>query len=230
VSGIGAKFYGNGSMNSASLVEAADTAPFFHNNSANSIEDAVRFYTTTTFSDDDPFQLDDTQVQRLAAFLRALNALDNVRNVGVLAEDAQRQPPGRARQTIEVVIADAEDAIEVLTGGPLDLHPEAVELLDEALALAEDAHDAEEPALRNGSLRQVQEVMKDIPDLILQAEPGSEVADGDAAPPEGPGAGDGETDPPSGGSVKSGGDRSGEREEEPDLADASWPKTSRFGW
>jgi hypothetical protein len=124
------------------------------------------------------------QVQRLAAFLRALNALDNVRNVGVLAEDAQRQRPGRARQTIEVVIADAEDAIEVLTGGPLDLHPEAVELLDEALALAEDAHNAEETAARNGLLRQVQSLMNGIPDLILQAEPRSEVVegDGDAAP------------------------------------------------
>ena len=197
VPGVAASYYGNGTMNSASLVEAADTGPFFHNNAARTIEDAVRFYTTTTFSADNPFQLDDTQVKRLAAFLRALNALDNVRNVGVLAGDAQRQPQGRARRTIEVVIADTEDAIEVLTRGPLDLHPEAVELLDEALALAEDAHDAEPTASRNGSLRQVQGLMKDIPDLILQAEPGSEVADGDAGPPPKDRAeGDGDTAPP----------------------------------
>jgi cytochrome c peroxidase len=38
VPGIAAKFYGNGRMNSASLVEAADTPPFFHNRIMDSIE------------------------------------------------------------------------------------------------------------------------------------------------------------------------------------------------
>ena len=34
-----------------SLVEAADTPPFFHNNSAETIEDAVEFYTTDIFGE-----------------------------------------------------------------------------------------------------------------------------------------------------------------------------------
>ena len=136
---MAAAFHGNGSMNTPSLVESADTGPFFHNNSAETIEDAVRFYTTRTFSSDDPFQLNGAQLNQLAAFLRVLNALENARNVDLLARDAQRQQQGRAGPTIDVVIADTADAIEVLTEGPIDLHPDAVELLDQALGLAEDA-------------------------------------------------------------------------------------------
>jgi hypothetical protein len=80
-----------------------------------------------------------------------------------------------------VVIADTEDAIEVLTSGPLALHPDAVALLDEALALAEAARAADQTAARNSSLRQIQALMEELPDLILEAAP--EVVDGDAAPP-----------------------------------------------
>lgn len=194
IPGIAPKFHGNGSMNTPSLVEAADTGPFFHNNSAKTIEDAVRFYTTRTFSSDDPFRLSAAQVRQLAAFLRALNALENVRNLGVLAEDAQRQREEQARQTIQVVIADTDDAIEVLTSGPLDLYPEAVGLLEQALALAEAARAANQTATRNASLRQFQTLVKDVPDLILQAAPEPEVVDGDAAPPvpEGTAAGSGD--------------------------------------
>jgi cytochrome c peroxidase len=176
------RFHGNGSMNTPPLVEAADTGPFFHNNMATTIEAAVRFYTTRTFDSEDPYQLSDAQVNQLAAFLRALNALENARNVGLLAKNAQRQRQEQARETIAVVIADTEDAIEVLTSGPLDLHPEAVALLDEALALAEVARAADQTAARNSSLRQVQALMQEVPDLILQTARAPAVADGDAAP------------------------------------------------
>jgi cytochrome c peroxidase len=186
--GITSMFRGNGSMNTPSLIEAADTGPFFHNNSAKTIEDAVRFYTTTTFSSDDPFQLSEPQVRQLAAFLRALNALENVRSVGVLANQARRQQQDPARQTIEVVIADTNDAIEVLTGGPFFLYPDAVALLDQALTLAQDALASDQAAARNRSLREVQKLMDEIPNLIWQAPPEAEVADGDAAPPPPDGA------------------------------------------
>jgi cytochrome c peroxidase len=181
VAGIGPKFHGNGSMNTPPLIEAADTGPFFHNNSAKTIEDAVRFYTTQTFDSEDPFQLNNAQINQLAAFLRALNLLENSRNVDLLAQNALRQRQEQARETIAVVIADTEDAIEVLTSGPLALHPDAVALLDEALALAEAARAADQTAARNSSLRQIQALMEELPDLILEAAP--EVADGDAAPP-----------------------------------------------
>ena len=182
VSGIAPEFHGNGSMNTPPLVESADTGPFFHNNSAKTLEDAVRFYTTRTFDSEDPFQLNNRQINQVAAFLRALNALDNAQNVGLLAKNAQRQREEQARETIAVMIADTEDAIEVLTKGPLDLYPEAVAVLDEALALAEAARDADQTAARNSSLRQVQALMQEVPDLILGEAPEPAVADGDAAP------------------------------------------------
>jgi cytochrome c peroxidase len=167
VPGIAASFYGNGTMNSVSLVEAADTGPFFHNNSAKTIEDAVRFYTTPVFSGDDRFQLDDAQVNQVAAFLRALNALENIRNSNALAEEAQRQPPPGAQGTVALAIADTRDAIEVLSGGPLDLYPDAVELLDEALELELDARETVPPPFRNPLLQQAQALKDDARAIIL---------------------------------------------------------------
>jgi hypothetical protein len=154
-------------MNSVSLVEAADTGPFFHNNSAKTIEDAVRFYNTPVFSGDDPFQLDDAQVNQVAAFLRALNALENIRNSNALAEEAQRQPPPGAQGTVALAIADTRDAIEVLSGGPLDLYPDAVELLDEALELELDARETVPPPFRNPLLQQAQALKDDARAIIL---------------------------------------------------------------
>ena len=54
------------------------------------------------------------QVNQVAAFLRALNALENIRSSNELAREAQGQLL-QARQTIrERVIPDTDDAIEVL--------------------------------------------------------------------------------------------------------------------
>jgi hypothetical protein len=164
-------------MNTPSLIEAADTPPFFHNNVAPTLDDATRFYTTDVFAnstsgqDGGPFELSEDEIVAIGVFLRALNALENVRNVGVLARQAQRQRKQPARETIAVVIADTEDAIEVLTESPLELHPDAVALLDEALGLAEDARAADQATARNALLRAVQDRMQEVPDLILQATP-----------------------------------------------------------
>ena len=120
---VGGAGIGNQKFNVVSLVEAADTPPFFHNNSAATIEDAVHFYTTTTFSGT-PFVLSDAQVNQVAAFLRALNALENIRSSNELAREAQGQLL-QARQTIrERVIPDTDDAIEVLGDGPSNSLPD----------------------------------------------------------------------------------------------------------
>jgi cytochrome c peroxidase len=169
--GMAVTFHGNGSMNTPALVEAADTPPFFHNNAAATIEDAVHFYATPAFSPDNAFQLSDGQVHRVAAFLRAINALENIRYGIVLAKAAQRERAAPARETIEVLMAETEDAIQVLTRGPLGpLHPDAIAELEDALRLAENAHDAEERAERNVTLRRALKVLRGVPDLILQPE------------------------------------------------------------
>jgi cytochrome c peroxidase len=113
--------FGNGEFNVQSLIEAADTAPFFHNNSAATLEDAVRHYTTPAF---DPIpagfsaetrpQLDEQQVQDVAAFLRVLNAVENARQVKsrlVYVRD-HRSPSNTA--LLDLALADAEDGLEVL--------------------------------------------------------------------------------------------------------------------
>jgi cytochrome c peroxidase len=166
--GIATSFHGNGTMNTAALVEAADTGPFFHNNSAKTIEDAVRFYTTPTFSGDDPFRFSDTQNAQVAAFLRALNALENIRSSHAYAEQAQREVPLRARQTIALILAETRDAIDVLTGGPLDLYPDAIELLDEAYGLEVDARQTVERSFRNALLRQAMGLKEEARASILE--------------------------------------------------------------
>jgi cytochrome c peroxidase len=159
--------FGDGRFNTTSLIEAADTPPFFHNNSAKTLEEATRFFTTTTFSADDPFQLNATQINQLAALLRALNALENIRSSNALAQEAQRQLL-QAQQTIrERVIPDTEDAIEVLSDGPLDLYPDAVKLLEEALGLENDARDASVRTNRNALLQQAIGLKEDARDLIV---------------------------------------------------------------
>jgi hypothetical protein len=167
VSGIAVSFRGNGSMNTPPLVEAADSGPFFHNNSAQTIEDAVHFYTKPTFSADDPFVFDRSQINQVGAFLRTLNALENIRSSNAYARQARRYAPLRARQTVALVLAETQDAIDVLTDGPLDLYPEALELLDEAYELELDARSADRRS-RNALLRQAVTLKNEARALILE--------------------------------------------------------------
>jgi cytochrome c peroxidase len=91
---------GDGSFNTVSLVEAADTPPFFHNNSAATLEEAIEFYTTDFFGNSDAgsfggaFNFTQPQIERVAAFLRAINAIDNARNALAVANDARRKGYG----------------------------------------------------------------------------------------------------------------------------------------
>ena len=74
--------FGDGTFNSTPLIEAADTEPFFHNNSAATIEDAVAFYTTSAFANSPagagiaiPLSLAD--IDNIGKFLRVINAAFN---------------------------------------------------------------------------------------------------------------------------------------------------------
>ncbi len=132
---------GDGTFNTPSLVEAADTAPFFHDNAAATLEDAVDFYNSETFAASPSgrflasansgetngiaIHLEPEEVVAVAAFLRVLNALENIRS----AQQAVRS--GRPA-LLEVAAADAADAAEVLAGGAL--HPDA----EQELRLAEE--------------------------------------------------------------------------------------------
>lgn len=152
---------GNGEFNTPTLVEAADTGPFFHDNSVETIEAAVAFYNSGAFTNSPAGQLlvgatgsginlDATQIVAVAAFLRVINALENIRSsVELLTRakntryDAKRPETALYRRAI----AETEDAFQVLGSG--GIHPGAVILLKNAMALIQQAEGANNQKLRD---------------------------------------------------------------------------------
>ncbi len=141
---------GDGTFNTPPLVEAADTGPFFHNNAIETIEGAVAFYNGNAFNNSpsgqalarlDPngigIRLDATQVVAVAAFLRVLNALGNIRESMSLLESSLKERSPEAKERLRQALDETEDSLRVLEGG--GLHPEAVAHLREAERLTEKA-------------------------------------------------------------------------------------------
>ena len=142
---------GNGEFNTPSLVESADTGPFFHNNSVETIEGAVAFYNGNAFNNSPAGQLlvgatgsgidlDATQVVAVAAFLRDINALENIRqSIDLLESYVTRDFLGNEifDQLPDRAIHETEDSIMVLSGG--GLHPVAVAHLKESRRLIKKA-------------------------------------------------------------------------------------------
>ena len=142
---------GDGTFNVPPLVEAADSGPFFHNNAIETIEGAVAFYDGEAFNKSpaglalaklDPegkgIELDGTQIVAIAAFLRVINVLENIRQSIMLLETslAVSSSAERARLLTRAV-RETDDSTRVLTGG--GLHAEAVAHLHEARRLADRA-------------------------------------------------------------------------------------------
>jgi cytochrome c peroxidase len=133
--------FGDSKFNTPPLVEAADTGPFFHNNAVETIEEAVNFYNSDAFTASasgagppvGAINLAATEVVAVAAFLRVLNANENVRQStaeGALATGATIAD-GRAHLTQS--LEELADAVDVLRAGKL--HPHAVNHLIQAAAL-----------------------------------------------------------------------------------------------
>jgi mono/diheme cytochrome c family protein len=138
---------GDGTFNTPPLVEAADSGPFFHNNSIETIEGAVAFYNGQAFNNspagralagNDPngvgIRLDATQVVAVAAFLRVLNALENIREADALLQAGQGP---RGEPNLKRALAEIRDSARVLEGG--GLHPQAVADLRQAEREADKA-------------------------------------------------------------------------------------------
>ncbi len=152
---------GTGEFNTPTLVEAADTGPFFHNNSIETIEGAVAFYNGDAFNNSPAgalligatgsgINLDATQVVAVAAFLRAINALENMRSTMDVLEgirDGEVRGGEFMDRAFARSAADIDDAIMVLTGG--GIHPEAVAHLEDAAAAVERARSSSSSDQRN---------------------------------------------------------------------------------
>jgi len=175
--GLGITPAGDGTFNTPSLVEAADTGPFFHNNLVDTIEGAVAFYNSDAFNDSPSGQflsgntgraiaLDATQVKAVAAFLRAINALDNIRELNKLlgAVEANVLLAGEhPEDVVKRAVNDIDDAIMVLKDG--GLHPDAVQQLQEARGLTEKA--AASPCSRIKLAKQALDAINQAKSLIL---------------------------------------------------------------
>jgi hypothetical protein len=142
---------GDGTFNTPPLVEAADSGPFFHNNAIETIEGAVAFYNGQAFNNSpsgralaaaDPngigIRLDATQVVAVAAFLRVINALENIRESMAQLEASLDRRGGEARELLDRALSETGQSIRVLEGG--GLHPEAAARLHEAQRLTQKAN------------------------------------------------------------------------------------------
>jgi hypothetical protein len=135
---------GNGSFNTPVLVEAGDTGPFFHNNAIDTLEGAVDFYNSDAFNKAPGFggivtgnqglvNLAATEVVAVAAFMRAINALENIRSARDLAVRARNSTDlAIVDELLKLAIAEAEDAHKVLNCG--NLHFVAQRNLVDAIA------------------------------------------------------------------------------------------------
>ena len=152
---------GNGEFNTPTLVEAADTGPFFHNNSIETIEAAVAFYNGDAFTNSPSGQLligatgsainlDATQVVAVAAFLRVINALENIRSSIELLDRATNSDHGSKTEDkplLDRAFSETEDAAQVLSSG--GLHPEATIQLTTAMKLVQQARAAKKRKRRD---------------------------------------------------------------------------------
>jgi hypothetical protein len=134
-------------------VEAADTGPFFHNNSVETIEGAVAFYDGEAFNnspagrllaqndpDGNSIELDATQIVAVAAFLRVLNAVENIRQTTELLQSSSQKgifDQEGARPLLQRALKETDDAIRVLKEA--GLHPDAVLHLEESKRLTQRA-------------------------------------------------------------------------------------------
>jgi hypothetical protein len=153
-------------FNTPVLVEAADTGPFFHDNSITTIEGAVEFYNSDSFNNSpiaqnikflDPsgqgIHLEATEVEAVAAFLRIINVLENIRSSVELDGKAKAATSfSQAQELLKLSLAELDDAIEVLDGG--HLHPEAQKKLRQASAIDAAALATPSPVQRRQLIEQ----------------------------------------------------------------------------
>ncbi len=141
-------------FNTPPVVEAADAGPLFHSGFVKSVEEAVDIYNLETFRKSEvgvalakrfgtETDLSASEVLAIGAFLRVINALDNIRETTELLETSLEKgilENERARELIRRAAYETEDAIIVLDG--VNLHPLAVGSLRRAEELIHSAREA----------------------------------------------------------------------------------------
>ncbi len=102
------------------LIEAADTGPFFHNNVfLSGIEGAVSFYVSPQFQASTlgpllNIQLTQAEINDIGAFLRGLNAAENIRQIRKRVTFVRDVRSSGNTAILDVAIADCQDALDDL--------------------------------------------------------------------------------------------------------------------
>ncbi|HHH43932.1 MAG TPA: hypothetical protein ENK49_07330 [Gammaproteobacteria bacterium] len=135
--------FGHGSslFNVPTVIEAADSGPFFHANQVDTVEGLVAFYSSQRHLRNGEVLppivgLNGAQVANVGAFMRVLNADENVRSAIALIGQAEQIYKRHDRKTnLRIAVSEIEDALEVLQGGNLH-YSDAVPALKKARRLA----------------------------------------------------------------------------------------------
>lgn len=116
---------GTNLFNVPTVVEAADTGPFFHSNQIDTVEGLISFYSSQRHLRNGDVLgpivgLNGAQVANVGAFMRVINADENARSAIALVENAGQLFRRKDRATnLRIAKAEINDALEVLEGGHL---------------------------------------------------------------------------------------------------------------
>jgi hypothetical protein len=153
--------FGDGTFSPPPLIEAADTAPFFHNafrasdkfGAGGDIDGAVTFYASPAFRDSPgakflekrfgtPLDLQPLDSSAIARFLRILNGAFNIdiasqrlQAASTLALRFNETRPDIQKRLLELAVAELDDALEVLAGDIYPAAQESVRLAKSEIAL-----------------------------------------------------------------------------------------------
>ena len=162
--------FGDGKFNVPSIIEAADTAPFFHDNSKESLRNAVVFYATDAFNNSPAGQaiggiVLGTGAFEIEDFLRAINSLENMRSAEQYINKAMTLGLEDGLRPIALAKIDLEDAESVLAGG--DLHATERQEIGRGFDELTNAEGAATTESRDSFLAQVIDLMQEARDGIV---------------------------------------------------------------
>jgi cytochrome c peroxidase len=145
--------FGDGTFNTPVALEAAFKKTFFHNNTVDTLEEAVAFYTTDTFGNspgargNGPLILNPAEVDRVSKFLRVLGAREKIRSATATLHNARDADFDDARGLLDFSISEDGHAIRILNAR--GLHRDAVQQIRDAKDLAERAKGTRLTSLRS---------------------------------------------------------------------------------
>jgi cytochrome c peroxidase len=168
--------FGNRTFNTPSVVEAADTAPFFHNNVVSTLEGIVQFYSGPEFNNPRApaarFNFNQTQRDQIADFMRGVNTLQNI---DVALRELQEilanngNPQGEQATRLQTAFEDTQDAIDVLNQGGIFLA--AVTHLTDARNLIAQAQFNTNPSQRRLLIQQAIAKLGQAKDAVATSAP-----------------------------------------------------------